>query len=56
MGANQEAVMLLKQLTTQYPRDFYAWQVIAFTELFPLAERERALQVLKSLDPFNKDL
>ena len=56
MGANQEAVMLLKQLTTQYPRDFYAWQVIAFTELFPLAEREQALQVLKSLDPFNKDL
>ena len=56
MGVNEEAKLLLTQLTTKYPRDFYAWRVIAYTELFPQAERERALQVLKSLDPFNKDL
>jgi len=53
---NEEAKSLLTTLITQYPRDFYAWRVIAYTELFPLEERQRALQVLKELDPFNPDL
>lgn len=56
MGVNEEAKSLLTTLITQYPRDFYAWRVIAYTELFPLEERQRALQVLKELDPFNPDL
>jgi O-antigen ligase len=56
MGANEEAKTLLKTLTKRYPRDFYAWQVIAYTELFPVEDRQKALRVLKELDPFNPNL
>jgi len=56
MGANQEAIAMLRTLTQRYPRDFYAWQVIAYTELFPPSDRQRAVEVLKKLDPFNPEL
>jgi hypothetical protein len=56
MGVNEEAKVLLTLLTQRYPRDFYAWRVIAYTELFPPEERQKALQTLKQLDPFNTSL
>jgi O-antigen ligase len=56
MGVNDEAKALLTILTERYPRDFFAWRVIAYTELFPPEEREKALQVLKKLDPYNPQL
>jgi hypothetical protein len=56
MGANQEAIAMLRTLTQRYPRDFYAWQVIAYTELFPPSDRQRAVEVLRKLDPFNPEL
>jgi O-antigen ligase len=56
MGVNEEAKALLTLLTQRYPRDFYAWRVIAYTDLFPPEERQRALQILKELDPYNATL
>jgi O-antigen ligase len=56
MGATEEAKSMLKVLTQSYPRDFYAWRVIAYTDLFPVEDRQKALKVLKELDPYNPQL
>lgn len=51
-GMNQETNTLLNRLTSEFPRDYYAWKVIAFTDLMP-TRKDEALTRLRELDPFN---
>jgi hypothetical protein len=41
-------------LIDAYPRDFYAWKVLALISPIGSPDRARAIDVLTSLDPFNK--
>jgi O-antigen ligase len=41
-------------LVTDYPRDFYAWKILALISPPGSPDRSRAVDVLISLDPFNR--
>ena len=54
MGTDLEAKQILTRLTTEFPRDYYAWRVIAYTDAIPERKTE-ALAKLRELDPFNPE-
>jgi hypothetical protein len=53
-GLNPEAKDVLENILTQYPRSYYAWRVIAYTDVFP-EKRNEAIQMLRALDPYNPE-
>lgn len=53
-GLKEQTSEVLARLTKEYPRDYYAWRVIAFTDQMP-ERRSEALAMLKELDPFNPE-
>ena len=53
-GLNAEARVALEEILTKYPRSYYAWRVIAYTDVYP-ERRSQAMGVLKQLDPYNPE-
>ena len=54
LATSPEAKNLLSRLTEEFPRDYYAWRVIAYTDAIPERKSE-ALAKLRELDPFNPE-
>ena len=53
-GLNDQAQNSLREILDQYPRSYYAWRVIAFTDVLPEKKAE-ALVRIRELDPYNPE-
>ena len=53
---NSEVWLAAKQLTETYPRNFYAWALMAVSPIGTVEEHSVARQIAKSLDPYNPDI
>jgi len=53
---SNEAEVLTKQLTNNFPMDFMGWKAVYFLGSSSQAEKEIALLKMRELDPFNPDL
>jgi len=51
-----KAALLASDLLARFPRDFMAWRVKQILPSTPEAERIRALEMLRTMDPFNPQI
>jgi hypothetical protein len=47
------AKVVVNRMVNKYPREFYGWRILAISNFATVEERNKAIQVLKRLDPFN---
>ena len=45
--------IVLKRLTTRFPRDYYGWRITSVASFVPPIDRTKAHQIMDALDPFN---
>ena len=51
-----EVKEIAQELVQKYPRSFFGWRVLSVAAFSTDQERQRALSIVRELDPFNPDL
>lgn len=55
-NATEPAVSMATEIISKFPRDFYAWRILALTSPVGSSQRLQAVRKLRELDPFNREL